>query len=358
MRKALQAQVALIGSGMAPLIVMRNLVQDGYRVVLINPLRDFFVEQSELPLDWENDDPLEAVRTSFSRDFPGPLEDCDFSIKSRIIASQPSTEKKVSWEDLEALYLKKSLQNKVPAQILDASGVRSRFPLVPKTTELLRGVAFSKSWTVDVDRFRHAVLQLVRERVDRSHVLSDVQDVEYMPGGVRFFHQGESLSVSVEKQTLIFSTPGIARLSQNWLRRFQSERFVGLPPPAREWKRWRIVSREAARLDALGVFGATACWANLREPTLLNVIEQVGERSRFEQADLSELRSLCVSFLGWDKFSVRELHACRVYDWSQTPKLNVKALDDRCAWVGRSDGNLFQVVEHATQMTRWVQERL
>ena len=44
-------EVALVGTGIAPLIAAQVLMRRGWRVVVLNPERDFFIENSELPFD-------------------------------------------------------------------------------------------------------------------------------------------------------------------------------------------------------------------------------------------------------------------------------------------------------------------
>src|SRR5689334_19548939 len=45
------SDVALLGTGVAPLIAATYLLQQGKTVLLLNPDWDFFLEDSELPLD-------------------------------------------------------------------------------------------------------------------------------------------------------------------------------------------------------------------------------------------------------------------------------------------------------------------
>src|SRR3954454_2505190 len=47
----LDSDVALLGTGVAPLIAAQHLLTQGKTVLLLNPDWDFFLEDSELPLD-------------------------------------------------------------------------------------------------------------------------------------------------------------------------------------------------------------------------------------------------------------------------------------------------------------------
>src|SRR6185295_9577656 len=48
---ASDSDVALVGTGVAPLIAAQHLLSQGKSVLVLNPDRDFFLEDSELPLD-------------------------------------------------------------------------------------------------------------------------------------------------------------------------------------------------------------------------------------------------------------------------------------------------------------------
>src|SRR5277367_6361899 len=45
------SDVALLGTGVAPLVAAQHLISQGKSVLVLNPDRDFFLEDSELPLD-------------------------------------------------------------------------------------------------------------------------------------------------------------------------------------------------------------------------------------------------------------------------------------------------------------------
>ena len=78
------SDVALIGTGVAPLIAAHHLITQGKTVMLLNPDRDFFLEDSELPLDPLLQSPLSPQRLlrstpneailSLRPPFPGAIE--------------------------------------------------------------------------------------------------------------------------------------------------------------------------------------------------------------------------------------------------------------------------------------------
>src|SRR5688500_17526862 len=45
------SDVALVGTGLAPLVAAKKLLEEGKSVLVLNPDFDFFREDSELPLD-------------------------------------------------------------------------------------------------------------------------------------------------------------------------------------------------------------------------------------------------------------------------------------------------------------------
>ncbi|NDF14537.1 hypothetical protein EB061_04355 [bacterium] len=60
----------LIGTGVAPLLAAQRLTQRGDSVAILNPDTDFFLEDSELPLDLLS---FETTNTDLSRRFSNNL---------------------------------------------------------------------------------------------------------------------------------------------------------------------------------------------------------------------------------------------------------------------------------------------
>ena len=63
----IECEVALLGTGLAPLLAAQALSRQGHSVLLLNPDHDFFRENSELPLE-----PL-LVGESVPTDLPGTV---------------------------------------------------------------------------------------------------------------------------------------------------------------------------------------------------------------------------------------------------------------------------------------------
>src|SRR4051812_15789289 len=78
------SDVALLGTGIAPLIAANHLIAQGKTVTLLNPEWDFFLENSELPLDPmlpEPPKPKQLIKNHPDQlldvlrpDFPGAVE--------------------------------------------------------------------------------------------------------------------------------------------------------------------------------------------------------------------------------------------------------------------------------------------
>src|SRR5688572_3799192 len=81
------SDVALVGTGLAPLVAAAHLLAQGKSVLVLNPDFDFFLEGSELPLDpllSFGPEPVSPARLASSRlehalaelrpEFPGAVE--------------------------------------------------------------------------------------------------------------------------------------------------------------------------------------------------------------------------------------------------------------------------------------------
>src|SRR3954471_14924078 len=80
----LDSDVALLGTGVAPLIAAAHLLSQGKSVIVLNPDFDFFLENSELPLDPMQSERIRPQRLARSwpehalgelrPEFPGAVE--------------------------------------------------------------------------------------------------------------------------------------------------------------------------------------------------------------------------------------------------------------------------------------------
>lgn len=318
-RSGFSAEIALIGTGLAPLVCARRLMEQGRQVIVLNPELDFFLEDSELPLnpDWRAgfDQALATLRP----EFPGPLGTDPAEVsgarldpKGRIWLSTPQTERHVRWDQWESFYLETSSAGH-KSQILDGVGIGTRFPGAPRTTEFLRGIQVPKLWSLSVDRYRFGILEFVRERAGEDRFLVQASGIEPMPGGLRFYHRGESATVRVSGTTVVFWTPRLASLLQSWIRRLGVSSLPHEPLGRSRWNEWSLMSREPINPENVGVLQDAWIWSDPSSALELRVLEKTPLTDEFS---LERLDQICMDLLGWEKFSIRSHRRRVLYDWS------------------------------------------
>lgn len=371
---ALDCDYALLGTGLAPLVTARRLLDQGKSVLLLNPDLDYFLEDSELPLDpsWETDAAraLEILRP----EYPGALEvwnplspTPDKGAKSefrdasaphlrsrnRLWVNSPELEAAQPWEKLEALYLQASEKGFKP-QLLEPPQAAARFPGVPARTEAVRGVLVPKLWDVDVDRYRNGVREFVRERVGQGRMLLEVTGVELMPEGVRFYHRGEARTARVSDSIWAFWTPRLSAWVEAQAKRFGKDRALKVPP-VELWEQWSLQSREPLEAATAGVFKDLIAWAHLEGSPDGRALRELSVLKRQPPAvtgTLADLEDFCCEFLGWEKFLVRGLRTRRIFAWGEQPASPV-AFQESAPWlrvVSGCDGPISRVVECAQRV--------
>lgn len=384
------SEVALFGTGLAPLIAASHFLGQGKSVVLLNPDHDFFLEDSELPLDpflpSEGAGALNAHRVARNLPegtletlrpyFPGAVEfwsaeggqhagfhDPDAPhVRSRARLWMPFA------GALEDFYVEAADRGLYP-QILDGPQATSRFPGVAHPRKDSRGLLLPRICDVDVSRYRNGVLEFVRERAGAARVVCDATQVELMPGGVRFHAEGISRTARISEGALVFWTPRMSAWIIVHARRMEtSPRSMSLPVAVRLWEQWKIVSRDPLDPGVVGTFGgALTVWAecegipNSSESglTLLCVL-RAGPRLKLEESlsarggaswasaeSFDSLSGLFHEFLKWDRFSVRSMTPRAILEWDRAGSFSLPSGPDRVQVVRGCDGPLINVVQNA-----------
>ncbi len=382
------SDVALLGTGLGPLIAASHFLAQGKSVLLLNPDRDYFLEDSELPLDpllpLQGAAGLGAHRIARSLPenaletlrpyFPGALEFWSGETGSAAGFHDPEAPHLRSrarlWtpfvgEELEALYVEASDLDLHP-QILDGLRTSTRFPGMGRPRETGRGLWIPRLCDLDVSRYRNGVLEFVRERVGPDRVICEAGQVELMPGGARFHSQGAAHTARVRDGILVFWTP---RMSA-WVlgQAHRSEVTPVAPGGARLWEQWKVFSRDALDPSVAGNFdGGLTVWADVEGAPNPNrqglnrlSILRAGPRVGLEEAasphggtswasedSFSALSALCHDFLRWDRFSVLSLAPRTIFEWDQPVPWSLSRTDDRVQVVSGCDGPVVEVVRNS-----------
>jgi len=391
---SLDSDFVLIGTGLAPLVAANQLHGEGKSVLILNPDFDFFLEDSEIPLDPLLD--LEAiVSTRLARNspervlgelrppFPGSVELWTGSEnpgfhdplaphirqRSRLwMASSPD-----EWERLEGFFVESSDAGFNP-QILEGLVATKKFPGFSGKESVAKGVMISKLCDVDVSRYRNGLLEFVRERLGAPRMVTSANQIELIPEGLRFHAQGFAHTAKVHEKVLVYWTP---RLS-SWILSQAKNREVDpvYPRGVRLWEEWSLVSRDALDPSSVGIFKNMAVWteiegnpadsliplhrlAVLRAGSLVNLNEATRVASWASFDSFESLSQLCNGFLKWDRFSIRNMKARALFEWDQEEASSVWELSEggpRIEIVNGCEGSITEVVRRASNSVKTVEK--
>lgn len=402
-------EVALIGTGIAPLVAANHLINQGKSVLILNPDLDFFLEDSELPLDPMM--PLgaqsfqaaslrlqdsETVLQELRPHFPGAVESWvpggarvpsgsfhdpfapHVRQRSRLWI-QPEAGRFVRnrdeqglgqshvWDLLEEAYVNASDLGLNP-KILDGLQAEKRFPGFSGTNAVPghRGILISKFCDVDVSRYRNGILEFLRERLGAERFILAATQIEFMPGGLRFYSRGKPLTARVSEQVLVFWTPKLSSWIVNQAKK--TETVPRSPLGIRLWEEWSFVSRERLDPETIGVFGSSVVWAEtegapgeepLHRLSVLRCGQRVGLGNSsaagwISSESFESLSELLGDFLNWNRFTIRSMKHRAIFEWdSSDPETSrpwtLKSEDPRVKIVPNCDGPLVKVVRTARE---------
>ena len=404
---ALDSDVAILGTGVAPLVAANHLQARGHKVLVLNPDLDFFREDSELPLDpfWV---PASKVRIRerigmstperaleiLRPDYPGAIEFSDLTEP----ALPPSKEfhdpeaphvrarnrlwvrsgtgwigrrrqrKVYSDENFESLFLESAELGKNPAE-LEGLPVAFRFPGFDparsgsEEVAGLRAIQVPRLIDVDLDRYRIGLLEYVRERLEEGRVVRSAAQIEFIPDGIRFLSDGQYRTSRIAKSVLVFWTPRLT----HWIRSRVSDRLGFRPRGVRTWEEWSLQTDRELNPDTIASFEDMIVWSRLqgapdpsnKEPIRILKMLRVGPRYDVEGFQIEQLgqswasddsfeslETLCREYLGWKKITVRGMKPRATFEWGSEPA-HVVPLKGKVHIITGCDGPLVDVVDSA-----------
>jgi hypothetical protein len=385
------SDVALIGTGVAPLIAASHLIAQGKRVLVLNPDFDFFLEDSELPLDPML--PLGASvlkPESLSRQnadyvlnelrplFPGAVEQWSPGgqpstgfhdlqaphVRSRSrLWIQSELGSSAEWPLLEEAYVHASDSGMNP-KILEGLQAVKKFPGFSSGAEAYRGLLLPKFCDVDVSRYRNGVLEFVRERLGADRFILSANHIEPMPGGLRFYSGGRANTARLAEEALVFWTPRMSSWVLNQSKR--AEVTPPMPRGTRLWEQWSLVSREALDPEVIGTFSNMVVWAEAEgDPTSAGRVDRLSVlrggplvseapmgTSWITSESLNSLSVLCYDFLKWNRFSIRSMKPRAIFEWSEGAKpWTIRSQELALKIVPACDGPLVNVVRASREAT-------
>ena len=327
-----------IGTGVAPLLAAAQALEEGRSVWILNPDRDFFRENSELPIDpfyfSETDfnglalrarqSDAETIHDKLKPYFPGSFdlvagEDSYASATSAAAAVRSrsrlwATRDRAQAEDL-ALHLQ---EQDVHFQL--AEGVRALryFPGISsrifsakhfEETEDYTGILMHRLADIDVDRYRLGLLEFMREKLGSEGVFTGVSQLK-VEGRDLDFHSPTQGSHKVEfGEIRIFYTPQL----ESWIDSFagtlsrhtQWRSFKNLFQPC-FWEKWSLISRDPVDQAWVGQFDGMVVWSENRSISVLHKTENHNSAIPWVSQDsFKNIGNLCHHLLKWERFSLR-----------------------------------------------------
>lgn len=387
---------ALFGTGLAPLIAAQHLLLQGKSVLLLNPDLDFFLEDSELPLDpllhgkvnaqriLENT--LEPAMDLIRPVYPGSVETWSpqsehegyydpsaphLRQRGRLwISSLSNPHSDWSWEQLEDLYVELSDAHLKP-QLLDGLPAVRRFPGVAANTDHFRGLFIPKLCDLDIARYRSGILEFIRERLPPNRVVCHVGQVEPTEKGIRYHSLDGWNSVQIRENLLIFWTPKLTQWIMNLCKKLNVE--VPLPKGVRIWEQWSLNSRDQPTPSTIGLYENMVVWADfeglprlsssgarpgklsdaprlsvLRSGSLIPIenAESINDEGGWVSSQsLTALTHLCYDFLKWNHFTIRSLRTKAILEWNHSEAATPSEIAPRLKIVSHCDGPIIKILK-------------
>ncbi len=355
-----ETEFVVLGTGLAPLVVARKLMEQGRDVLVVNPERDFFLEDSEFPIDpvlapdsrriddaWFARHDPEKVFRRLSSIFPGPLDMVDlehrdhapgtrgesFQIRGQLwVEPRPSQtlgELATHWNDIENFYVK-ALGAKRSVREVDGAAVGFRFPGANRERfqSTQRALWVAGACELAVDSFRAAMLDFVRERLGPDRLVFQPSQVAFEGDSFRLRREGRVERWRVREGMLVFWTPRLT----HWLEELEWDRWLKAPALLRLWEEWVLNSRDPIGPMTIGCFDNCLVWGEPDPPNALSGgrlhVLRRGEtapfgwgarpaRPRVQAASLhafEDLSVLCHDFLEWQSFTVAALRPRVIFE--------------------------------------------
>lgn len=380
------SDVVLIGTGVAPLVTARNLIEQGRTVTILNPDHDFFLENSEFSIDpllLKNEEDLKSIDLSLSLEeqafkilspeFPGAIERWHFQSRDK----KPSIDRPVLkrrqrlWLKstdrplLESLYLTLDKFD-VHTQLLEDTLAVTKFPgfsdsqRKDETYNHYLGVLAQYACDIDASRFRRGLLEFLREQQTKVQILCGVDQLAFEKDGLRFVQKGESIRIPKKIPTVFYWTPRLSRWVVT-LHEYASIPRLYSPLATQTWSEWTIVSRDPMPLDTVGSFNEFLVYSE--HEYLLRVLARGkkiqwnwgvlddSESTHGSAESIAAITDLFLKFLKWDRIGVRQYQPRYSFEWNLS-SFNYLATDQgRFCIVGGVEGFLVRVVEHAKKMS-------
>jgi hypothetical protein len=381
----------LVGTGVAPLLAAQRLSSRGDRVMVLNPDSDFFLENSELPLDllsfettnhdigrrFANNTPDQVYRDLIS-EFPGAIEiwkeedeknpNRPFQVESapwvrsrhRMWLAQ---EKSYTVERVENLYLRLLELGLKPRWFEGSSLIRQLPGFTSRNLESRKlkncvGFIGPRFGDVDVNRYRTGLLEFIREKLGRDHILTNAHLLDIDESGVDYqLVSGPPRTIEVKRAVLYFWTPKLERLLRGMLEK-NNPRMLGdfdASVHKQTWEEWEILSRDPVNPHVVAHLDGLRIWAHgegVPPPggwNLVKIMRRDQTGILLGEQSFNEVSDLVFQYLGWDRFTMRKMTPRTVYRWNRFNPIEFEADGVRSMIIQSCDGPLHWIARQVRQ---------
>jgi hypothetical protein len=377
----LKVDYLLVGTGAAPLLAAQRLIQRGDSVVIINPDPDFFLENSELPLDlfsFETNNPdlnvrfqnnlPETVYKDLIPEFPGALEISreenetgrpEFQVESapwiryrhRLWIAPPRGR---TQDKMESLYLR-ALDLGWKPKWLEGMSLAKRFPgfsakhLEDREVAGWTGFLGPRFGDVDVGRYRTGLLEFVREKLGREKILTGTHLLDASKKGARVQGPaGPPSFIEVDRAILQFWTPKMERPFRQALEKHapRSVPIFDQSVKRQLWEEWDLLSRDPVNAHVVAHFESMRMWSFGEGPpplggySRIKILRRDNTNSLLGDQAFQDIFKLVFGFMGWDRFTVRSMSPRVFYRWNSTTPIEYDAEGLRTLIIQGCDGPL------------------
>jgi hypothetical protein len=385
------SDIVLLGTGIAPLVAANYLLGQGKSVLILNPDWDFFLENSELPMDpFLPDETKESKSHLLNRlkkawpeqvlgelrpDFPGAVEywggaavpkndgDAGYQdMEAPFVRNRGrlwvAGGEEISQEYLENFYVECADNGFNPA-VLEGIQITKKFPGCNSREQNFFGLYLPKICDTDLYRYRNSLLEYVRERLGAQKVVCGATQIEFIPDGVRFYSDGQARTARIREKMIVFWTPKITNWIQNQAKRFDAKPIK--PSGIRVWEEWELASRHTLDPNVVGIYRNMVVWSevegspehsksDLNRLVVLRAggLNTMGDVQEWAQGkSFEDLSDLCLGFLKWENFKISSFRPHAIFEWDQESIWALSKSGPRVDVVCGSDGPLFRVVKTA-----------
>ena len=380
-----------MGTGVAPLLAAQRLTQRGDTVAIVNPHSDFFLENSELPLDlfsfetanadlnlrFTNNLP-ENVYKDLIPEFPGALEMSkeedlrsphEYQVEGApwiryrhrlwVTPTRSKSQKKI-----ESFYLR-ALDLGWKPKWLEGLSLAKRFPgfssrnIEERDVEQWNGFLGPRFGDIDVARYRTGLLEYVREKLGRDQILTGTRVVDISRKGARVQGaHGPPASIDVDRAVLHFWTPKLERPIRQELEKHSPRSLPVFDGAATRqlWEEWDLLSKDPVSPYVVAHFDGVRVWSFGEGPpppggySRIKLMRRESSLSLLGNASFEDIFKLVFGFMGWERFTVRSMTPRVFYRWNSLTPLEYDSAGLRTLIILGCDGPLHWIAREVRKV--------